>query len=44
MPFLTLAYKHDAFDIKLEELFYATLDRSVVEVPLKDAVLDKALF
>ncbi|KFZ20126.1 hypothetical protein V501_00286 [Pseudogymnoascus sp. VKM F-4519 (FW-2642)] len=44
MPFLTLAYEHDAFDIKPEELFCATLDRTVVEVPLKDAVLDTPLF
>lgn len=44
MPFLTLAYEHDAFDIKPEELFCATLDCSVAEVPLKDAVLDTPLF
>ncbi len=44
MSFLTLAYEHDAFDIKPEELFCATLDRSAVEVLLKDAVLDTPLF
>jgi hypothetical protein len=44
MPFLTLAYKHDAFHIKLEELFYATLDHSIIKVPLKDVVLDTPRF
>ena len=44
MFFLTLAYEHDAFNVKLEELFCATLDRSVVKVNFKDAALDTPLF
>lgn len=44
MFFLTLAFEHDAFDINPEELFCATLDRSIVEVPFKDTALDTPLF
>jgi hypothetical protein len=42
--FLALAFEHKAFDVDPEELYYATLERDVVEIKFKDAVLDAPLF
>ncbi len=45
MPFLTLAYEHDAFSVKPETLFCDTIgQRESVEIPFKEAVLDTPLF
>ncbi|KFY66947.1 hypothetical protein V496_01840 [Pseudogymnoascus sp. VKM F-4515 (FW-2607)] len=42
--FLTLAFEHKAFDVEPEELYYATIERDVVEIKFKDTVLDTPLF
>lgn len=42
--FLSIAFEHGAFELEPEDLFRTTLDRDVVEVNFKDAVLDTPLF
>ena len=45
MPFLILAYKHDAFSAEPEPLFCDTIgQRERVEITFKETVLDMPLF
>ena len=45
MPFLILAYEHDAFSVTPEALFRDTIgQRESVEIPFKETVLDMPLF
>lgn len=45
MPFLILAFEHDAFSVTPETLFCDTIgQRESVEIPFKETVLDMPLF